>query len=431
MTGKVSWLPLAGLLLFSGALVGLHARAYTVLSPVDELQHADYLIKAAHGGLVRRGDPVGRTALREAACRGIAAPIEPAPDCKTSNVLPDFLRNQGVNSEELQPPTYYFVTGAAARVIRPIIGSNSLVTAGRVVGAAWLMAGVAVLWACLTLLDVPVLARVAVTLLVVSTPVVLHASSTVNNDATALVAGGGVMLAALAWERGRAHWVFVPVVAALAISLKVTNVMGVGAVIVYLVIRAVARDTDRLRPAFAKMAVAITAAVGVAALAWVALHEALARGGPLANPNVARFQTDSISLSRVLGQLGAAVTPIRDVAHVDFLDLTLLTAAVVTLNWLFLGTAVGAAMLGNRASRTEALGIAAFVAMVVTGPLFVISNYFSLGMFASIPGRYALSVVPVLAVVLALSLRKPWVLGAVGVFAVVTSATTFIAVATA
>lgn len=374
---------------------------------------------------------MGLTAMREAACRGIAAPVEAAPDCRTSTVTPERLRDQGINSEELQPPTYYFATGAVARVIRPVIGSSSLITAGRVAGAAWLMAGVAALWGCLSLLGVPLPARVVVALLVISTPVVVHASSTVNNDAAALVAGAGMLLAALAWERGRAHWVIVPIVAAAAVALKVTNVIGVGAVIVYLVVRAASRETDRSRKALAKMAVAVTGAVGVTGLAWVAVHEALARGGPLTNPNVARFQIGSISLSHVLGQLDAGVTPVRDVAPVVFLDLTVLTAAVVVLNWLLLGTAVGAATLGGPATPTEALGIAGLVAIVATGPLFVISNYVSLSMFASIPGRYALSALPVLAVVVALSLRKQWVLAVAGAFAVLTAATTFVAVATA
>jgi hypothetical protein len=422
---------LAGLLVFSGLLVVVHVRAYTVLSPVDELQHADYLIKASHGELVRRGDPVGLTALQEAACRGIAIPVEAAPDCKTSTVVPDWLRDQRVNSEELQPPTYYFVTGAAARVIRPVIGSSSLVTAGRVAGAAWLMGGVLVLWGIFALLDVPVLARVAVTLLVVSTPVVLHASATINNDTTALVAGGGVLLAALAWEKGRVPWFVVPIAAVIAVALKVTNVIGVGAVVVYLLVRVLPREPDLSRRLLAGMAVGVTAAVGVVGLAWVAWHDNLARAGPLANPNIARFQTGSLALSQVLGQLDAGVTPIRDVAHVVFLNLTVLTAAVLLLNWLLLGASVGAATFGARASRAEALGIGALVAIVATGPLFVISNYVSLSMFASIPGRYALSAVPVLAVVLALSLRKQWVLGVVGALALVTSATTFIAVAMA
>jgi len=62
---------LAALLVLAISVLGLYIRAYHPLSHADGLQHTDYLIKASHGELVRRGDRIGAIAMREMSCRGI------------------------------------------------------------------------------------------------------------------------------------------------------------------------------------------------------------------------------------------------------------------------------------------------------------------------------------------------------------------------
>ena len=43
------------LIVFGGLLVGLHVHLYTQVSPIDELQHIDYVEKVIRRHLVRRG----------------------------------------------------------------------------------------------------------------------------------------------------------------------------------------------------------------------------------------------------------------------------------------------------------------------------------------------------------------------------------------
>jgi hypothetical protein len=435
-TARTDALALAGLLALAVVLVGLYATTFTQFSPVDELQHADYVIKASHGQLLRRGDRTGQEALGEATCRGLVVPEPPRADnCRTTGDRPPVVEQQsGVNSEEIQPPLYYFVTGALARAGRRVTGASSIVTTARLVGALWLAGGVVVLWALLGLLGVRPSARWAVVALVVSAPTVLDASALVNNDATALLAGGGVLLAAVAWEQRRLHGAAVLGAVVVAVALKPTNVFGVGVAALYLLWRAVSTDAgDRPRPwrSQAGMAAAVVVAAVVAGLGLLVLHDAVARAGPLSNPNTAHFQVDHLALGQVLGAVPAGVVPVQDPFLPDFLDTSVMKLLVRCGEWLLLGGAVGTAATSARGSAGEALAVSALAGCAVTGPALVVLNYLSLQTYVAIPSRYALSVVPALAAALALALGKSWTPFAVATVAALSSAVILVALVTA
>jgi hypothetical protein len=402
---------LAGLLLLVGVVITLHVHAYATFSPIDELHHADYMIKAAHGQLLRRGDVMGPETRREGACRGVdAAGVGPF-SCDDET----WLAGREFNTEEIQPPGYYVITGWTARALRPLLGTASLVTAGRMVGVLWLGAGILAVWAALSILDVPVLGRLAAGALLATTPVVLHASATVTDDATAVLAGAAVLLAALAWEARRAPAFVVVLAAAVGVSFRLTNFAGAGVVVLYLVIRALRPRAEpeaaASRPprALLLMAGAVVATVAVTGVAWVGLNSAMARVGPLANPNTFNQQACCLPLDSILGQVDATVTPAHDPYLVSFLQNTKVRVVVKLTDWLLLGTAVGLAALGRRGSRGEALAAAAIVGMLATGPLLTVTNYVFQGAFYGIPPRYGLSMMPALAACVALSLDKNWV----------------------
>jgi hypothetical protein len=409
-TGLVA---LASLLLVVAAVLTLHVRKYDQLSPIDELHHVDYLVKAAHGQLLRRGDLIGAETRREGACRGVDAPGLPPPDCGDES----WLAGREFNSEEIQPPAYYFLSGWTARLLRPVLGIPSLVTAGRMVGVLWLSAAVLVLWGAMAMLGVPILVRWAVGALIATTPVVLHASATITDDAAGLFAGGAVLLAALAWEKRRVPGVVVLAATVVAVSLRLTNMVGAGAVVLYLVLRAFSspgEDDATVAPVAPSrrtrllMAGGATAAVLLTGVAWVTLNSAVARVGPLANPNTFNQHVTSLSRDAVLGQLGAAVTPVRDPPLVPFLRNDVVRTLVTLTDWLLLGGAIGLAVLSTRGSRAEALGVSAIVCVAATGPVLTITNYVFQGSYFGIPARYGISLLPVLGVSLALSLQKRW-----------------------
>ena len=120
--------------------VSLHVEHYTKLSPLDELQHIDYLFRSPE--IVAPGDKVGNEALRQEACRGVDAPAFVLPPCSpTATYDPHVFQEKGYNTAALNTPLYYSITHAVGRVILTLPGVEDMVDAGRLVGALWLWAG--------------------------------------------------------------------------------------------------------------------------------------------------------------------------------------------------------------------------------------------------------------------------------------------------
>ncbi len=414
-------------LLFSALSVALYVRAYGPLSPVDELQHVDSMIKASHGEVVRRGDHVGQAAMREEACRGVDGAALPLPACDSAHFEPADFQEEGYNTAEIHPPTYYAITGLLARAMLPLLGGRGIVTAARLVGALWLMAGVAVLWYLLAAFAVRVSSRAVVLLLLVTSPAVLHTSSTVTNDVTALVAGGGLLLAAVSWQRRRLPGWVVVAIAVAGVLLKLTNLTGAAVVVGYLLLQALhrrgvpAQDTALVpdRRAHLLMAAGITAGVAAGGLAWVVLHNVLATAPNLSNPISRKLQVDSLSLGQLLPSMGAGVVPVDGAHLAPFLGSVVVTTVMMMLRWLFIGSSFGLAASAEPGSREEAMAVSATVTMVAAGPFFVLVNFLTLSVFYAVPSRYMLSVMPAVVVAFALFLRKPWLNAAGGALAAI------------
>lgn len=405
----VTALALLSVVALSFLQVALFISNYPQLSPVDELQHADYMIKAAHGELLRRGDTIGPEAAREAACRGIVDPNRVVPDCTTNPERPPWLVEQtGVNTEEIQPPVFYAVTGVLARGIRAALGMSSIITAGRLVGGLWLAAGAALLWVLLGRMQVHPVARWGVTALVACSPQMLGVAAVINNDVTAIVAGAGVLLAAVAWEQRSVHGGIVLATVVAAISVKPTNVVGVGVAAGYLVLRAlVAHRSAGRMPAMLRMGGAMIGVAAVTGLLFLAFHDAIARAEPLANPNTAYFQTDHLTAKQVVQALPNGVTPMRDPFLPPFLATTPVRVVIRAGHWLLLGALLVVIAAAARKSREWPLAVSALVACLLAGPAYVVLNYVASDIYFNIPPRYALSAVPGLAVVLGSLLRRP------------------------
>ncbi len=124
------------LMALAAVLVVLHVRAYTALSPLDELQHVDYLDQASRFDFVHNGERVGQLAMREQACRTVDSPGFVSPPCKAKDLKPVQFQEGGFNTASADPPTYYVLTGLAARALVHLPGVDSLVTGGRLVGGS-------------------------------------------------------------------------------------------------------------------------------------------------------------------------------------------------------------------------------------------------------------------------------------------------------
>lgn len=424
-------------------LVGLHVRAYPIISPIDELQHIDYLDKASRGEIVARGDRVGELAMRAEACRGIDAPIG-LPACDAEVLRPSEFQEAGFNTAYIHPPGYYATSGVLARIGEALPVIDDLVTAGRLTGGLWLALACAVLWVAMGELGASRAARAALVVLVLASPTVLHSSATINPDATALLVGSGMLIAVLRWERGRWPAAAPCAVAAIAILIKSTHVAAVGAAILYVAARhlsswwesrqpteggesqATAGSGVDLRTAYSdrssslvvvRFVGSLVGAVLIASVAWVAVQGSIAKLPNEAIPMVQRLEVDTLEPLDVVGELGATVSPLQAPYVPGLLRSSSVLTAAETVNAAFLAAVVIGAVYGAVKSRHRSLAVAALVAMAAAGPLFVFVNFAFVGTFVEIPPRYGLSILPFGLAAAAVALERRPLLIATGLYA--------------
>jgi hypothetical protein len=411
-------------ILVGGVIVGLHVRDDHRLSPIDELQHVDYMVKAGALHIPRKGERDGPIARHEAACRGIEAPYRPPP-CAGAESAPDSAFPENADdTASFDPPLYYVTSGLAARAVHAALHLDSYVTAGRLVGIAWLAVTMVALWFLLIEMCVGLLARTAVGLLLVSTPLAVHTYSTVTSDAALLLAGAAALLVVLRWERR--VWPAWPVVAiaSLCALTKVSALLAVGVAVVYLLVRAVHADGkgQGTRPRWQLLAMA-AAAAAVTVVTWVVwlwiVDKRAVPGAPIA-PSAAVFHATRLGLDKVAAQVGAFLSPLTAPPILAPLVSVFTDSILTVLNALVIAGTFGGAALGGARSRLEALGTSTAALMLVGGPAYVVAIYVSdHQVLPGLPHRYGMALLPAAMACLGALLVKVWMRWAVALFATV------------
>ena len=418
-------LTLAAVLVAVAVLVGLHVRDHPALSHLDELQHMDYTLKSPFH-VPRLGDTFGQEAMEEAACRGIDYPLRLSidalndwlhltgergvamispdsvrrvelPDCRSLLMTPEQFPQYGINTASPHPPVYYTITALGGSVFEAVPGVDSPVTGARLMGILWLGAAAIVLWYALGSLGASSYTKALLIGLLAVAPLVLHESSIINPDSTALLGGALVLAAALRWEAGRAPGWLLPLASLVAVWLKFTNSVAVGAAAVYLAVRAwqqrgaLNRQGIRSVAAVCGITVALTAA---SIFTWSAVQDARGHIPAEQLPTNAIYQVDSFQWERIGDELLSVVTPLRDPFVPDTLPRNLLEPLGDLLNLLVLAGIGAVALFAARGSQHRALGAAAATGMVATGVVTMVTSYLTLGIYFDTNPRYGLSLLP-------------------------------------
>lgn len=424
-SGSRDRIALAAVVVAVAVLVGLHVRDHPALSHIDELQHMDYTLKSPFH-VPRHGDTIGQQAMGEAACRGIDYPLRlsidtlndwlhltgergvpqlsPAsivqvqlPPCGSLLMTPDQFPNSGLNTASPHPPVYYTATALGGAVIETAPGVDSPVTGARLVGILWLGAAAVVLWYVLGSLGASSWAKALLIGLLVVSPTVLHESSIVNPDTTALLGGALVLGAALRWEAGRAPGWLLPLASLVAVWLKFTNSVAVGAAVLYLAVRAwqqrgnLSRQRVRSLLAIGGAAIALTLA---SIISWSAVQDARGHIPTEQLPTNAIYQVDSFQWERLGDELLAVVTPLRDPFVPDTLPRELLEPLGDLINLLVIAGLGSVALFAAKGSQHRALTAAAAAGMVATGVVTMVASYLSLSIYFDTNPRYGLSLLP-------------------------------------
>jgi hypothetical protein len=409
-------LPLAALVL---VLNVLHVRAYATVSPFDEIHHLDYLIRGSRAQpFLQLDDRLTQEALRDIACRrheqglvpyGVERPSS-MPVCGGGPFdARDFVW-RGHNAAASHTPTYYLVTGSTARVLKAVAHQpQSLVTWGRLLGSVWLLVGCYLVVRAAELLSIGRVPLLFGLLLASAVPAQLHASTTVNPDATAFAAGAGVLLAALAWERrGRGLWI-VAAASSVCTALDPTNVAAVVVVVGFLAARGLAaskgRAEDGARPWRGYLGAAVCVAVAAAAplLLWEGLRSVFLHSVDLSESPVQKaFEVDGLEIRSVLGRgtifamLPPAGSPFVPSVLTTTAYLLFTSASIILLS----GTVVAASFRASLSNRMATLAPVTLATLIITPSLFVLYNFLALDAYFDVLPRYGLSVLPAVVLVM-------------------------------
>lgn len=450
------WLAVAALMLCSLLLVSLHARAYTTLSPIDELQHIDFTIKAGDFEPPRVNDLVGFDAMAEAACRNVDAEFYIGPLCGLDEYDPEDFQENGVNTAAGQFPIYYTATGVVSRVIVATGALDSQVTAARIVGGMWAGAAWGVMWYVLALLRIPRGRRAIALATLIVTPLTLFHASTVNADAILMLTGSLAVLAALKYEAGRLNGALLLAAYAGLYFVEPTTILAIAASAAYLTVRVSWKPgTSTLRRVIPLVVFAMVLLLRLRVARVI--HRFFFPASPRTNrPTMFRDNAapNGVEWDRLLEQLDNIFTPVNIAYVPPFMESVQTRALMEVTDWLLIGAmflgAVGLAGPAIRSGLTamgvrseigdadEAVAAADEVAAVqsmwltrfgmltllAAGPFYTFSfAYFSNAFFPA-PGRFGLPLVVFMVVALASAMRTRWAVAMVSVVATLAAANT-------
>ena len=364
--------------------------------------------------------------MRTEACRGLDAEIA-IPPCDQEVLEPEQFQEGGFNTAYIHPPTYYAISRGVAEGLQAIGATDDLFTGGRLAGVLWLFVGLWSSFAAGRLLDVRPWTLVAVLSLVAASPAILMPAGTVNPDTASLAVGGVCLWSVLKWEESpRRRWPLLVLCGVVAEAIKLQNLVVLLAIGGYLVFRAVRREDGAIRvarqPLLALGALAATA--GIVAIGWSAVIATLAEIPPDDLPMSQRFLVDAFPAAGLLVPLGSFVTPLADPYLVPPLRSTWTTIFSELTVWLLLLGTLAAALLDRGHARVQAMARSWLLVGLFGGPFLVVLNYVGQGQYIELPVRYALTLVPGLAVIAAAVLDTRvarWTTAAVsamGVFAI-------------
>ncbi len=419
-------LALACCIVLAFVVVGVHVSKYPQLSPIDELQHLDYLYKAPTGGIIAQGERVGERALRDEVCRGLDAAFA-IPSCDAPAPLdPDAFQERGYNTAYVHPPPYYVVTGVGAHAIEAITGA-SFHSSARMIGAAWLSLAVWLVWRLLVHRGATPVAQCSLLSLVIVAPSVVFASATASPDATSLLCGAAMLAAVVLWDEGIVPVWALGVAAVFTLGLKFTHVGAIGLAVVFLAVRSAQqappaewRSSSVYRHYGRALAVVLGSAFGALAL-WTIVQSVLAIEPEGNIPMVQTLRADEFPASQLLEQVDATFSPLQTPYYAPVLRSHEIIGLNSVLDAAVLVAVASVAVFSIARSRERAVGAATAVAMLTLGPVTVLSNYFSSTTVADpIPARYGLPLVPAAVLCAAPALERRWV--RVGVAALATVA---------
>ena len=397
----LGWVALVALLAAFVAMSVQQTYSHEQLG-VDEIYYFDYALKSPSMG-IRIGEQVEYEAMSIAGCRGIELwPKEMIPECGDIQPDPSQLWQNGHNVAFQHTPVYFTLTAVGGEAIDRLPGVDDKLTAYRLVGAAWLISGMSLLWCALGLAGLNVLSRLALVSLLAAPPALIYTSASVHAGNSQLVGGALLLVALLLWEAKKCQWWLVPLASGLAVWLNLNNASAVGALVAYLVFRSW-RDrrqkNDLILTASSSFFVAV---ISVTVWQLWQNHRSISDVGDLpihlVTSGPSGFQWQQID-----DEMRAVFTPFRD-QWIQTWDLLTPLNGIADIGLVAMMAATLAVTVARSTSRYVVAGV--FTAMIGMGVITTVSTYFAGYNYFLTPSRYGLALLPFAAIAIVPAIRK-------------------------
>jgi hypothetical protein len=406
-------------------------------SPIDEAAHYDYVNRLAEGSIPRQGDRFLPSTLRTVACRGTVIDHPRLPSCDARR-LPYRLFPGGASQYEAQqPPTYYALTVPLRWIIQHVLRVPNQLDATRAAGIVWLIAGLLLCWAAGRVMDIDAFPLGAALLLLAAAPAVVYQSGYVTNDATAIPAAGLVALvSALAYTRNGPKLPIALFAAGFfAAASKTTNLFAVVVLSAMFACAAIAqragteRWTATVHRWWRNGGLLLTGGV-TAAVLWLVVHRARALIDLRDEPAFGVLRGSPITPGLIGREAVNLLQPLTgSVLSADTLDHDVQAPLFAALRLLLIAAGVGGLFVSPRGWQ-HVLGLITVPALYLGGLLFGVSQVLSYRIDPALASRHAMSLAPLLILVLAASVVGKWAARAVALFALALFGTTLVVMVT-
>lgn len=418
------WVPVVLVLIalgYGGTTTLLHTKA---LSPVDEWVYSDYLDKVPTELLVHQGELVGTEARERIACDGIYPYGLMGQPCGSSYNDPAKFPFAGKTSADAYTPIYFASTWAVGKVFQLIPGVSDL-EGWRLTGSLWLAATVLVLYLIFRRFNIHPVATIGIGTALIVSPFSWWTYTFVSTDAPSAFFGGLLLLLALRYIAGRGSGWWIVGVSALAVLVKVTNILGVCLAALVLLLtwlwelkrtrwsdgwRSLRPDGERRSLGLPAFAVYSVVAAVVAQLSWLGLHRMLAVG-PAANQGVSNTFGVQALLEQTVNFLPGTLTSTVVVAGANGSTSSALPMywwALVPLTWLCTVGVLGSFFALRMRSRLAPLIVSIAIASVAFSPMLAVVIKVTTGSYFTLPGRYGAVLLVAFLLTVGLLVRNRW-----------------------
>lgn len=392
-------------------------------SPTDEVTYADYVHSVTQGDLfMKRNQPLSDWVYHERACRGIGTTVSPDPKLCASFQPP---AERGVNSADIDPPTYYWLTAVMAQPVMWVGAADNLVTAARITGTVWAAFAMLAVYLLAFRLSRSRGAGWFCALAVILVSLYRQQYTAITPHATDMLVGAVAGLLILLWWNRRLGWYLPVLVGVLSVSTKISNLAI--AVVLCLFLACIAVWPSRVLPSAERRRAALGAAgvavgAGVATLIFLVIRSRVGLAGPNAFSN---YDRKSFPLLETVGQGAGFFGSVNtgELRVYGWIWTVALMGAALCLwaGWTRPATAHG--VDGQQSSAApapaimmRALGAGLTIGAVVAPVVICAGIYVGTSQFVPIAMRYGLALAPLwmsVAARLLLRSRTAFAIGAV------------------